>query len=301
MTEKKRVVALGFFDGVHLGHGKLIEKTAQRAAELQAEPAVVSFDVHPDTLVKGENVPLINSAFDREDIIARMFGIHSVILIRFDEKMMHMPWQEFAEYLRDELQVTHVVVGHDFRFGFKGEGTPERLKTFCEANGMGIDVIPKIEIDGVTVSSTYIRGLLLEGNVEQANVFLGHPYFLTDTVRKGFQLGRTIDAPTVNMCFAEGVLVPKHGVYAARVCFEGETRYAVTNVVVRPTVGGTTAVTVESHILDFSGDLYGRTLRIEFLKFLRPEVKFDSVDALKRQISKDETAARAFFKAADIQ
>ena len=295
MTEKKRVVALGFFDGVHLGHGALIEKTVSRAAEKGALPAVVSFDTHPDSLVKGVEVPLINSAADREKIIDRIFGVKSVILIHFDETMMHMPWQQFAEYLRDDLLVTHVVVGHDFRFGFRGEGTPERLAEFCEANDMGIDVIPKVELGGVTVSSTYIRSLLACGDVEQANAFLGHPYCLTETVQKGFQLGRTIGAPTINMRYPEGVLVPRHGVYAARACFDGKCCEAVTNVGVRPTVGGTTAVTVESHILDFSGDLYGKEVRIEFLKFLRPEQKFDSVDALREQIARDGEATKTYF------
>lgn len=295
MTEIKRVVALGFFDGVHLGHAALIEKTASRAAEKKAEPAVVSFDIHPDSLVKGETVPLINSAADREEIVERIFGIHSVILIHFDEKMMHMPWQQFAEYLRDTLQVVHVVVGHDFRFGFRGEGTPERLSAFCAANGIGIDIIPKVELNGVTVSSTYIRGLLAEGNMEEADAFLGHPYCLTDIVHRGFQLGRTIGVPTINLFFSDGVLIPKHGVYAARACFDGKCFNTVTNVGVRPTVGGTDTVNVESHLLDFSGDLYDKQVRIDFLKFLRPEQKFESIDALRQQIALDEETARAFF------
>ncbi len=295
MTERKRAVALGFFDGVHIGHAALMQKTTQRAGELGVEPAVVSFDTHPDTLVKGEPVPLIGSAADREELIERLFGIRSVILIHFNWTMMHTPWDQFAAYLRDELGAVHIVVGHDFRFGYKGEGTPERLRAFCAENGMGLDVIPAVEIDGVIVSSTIIRRQLLSGELEQANRFLGHPYTLGDTVRAGFRLGRTIGAPTINMRFPEGVLIPRHGVYATKASFDGQAHMAVTNVGVRPTVGGKDAVTVESHILDFSGDLYGRHVRLEFYAFLRDEVKFSSIQELQAQIARDEQAARAFF------
>ena len=120
MTEIKRVVALGFFDGVHLGHGALMTMTRQRGEALRATPSVVSFDAHPDVLVKGENVPLINSAADREELIGRLYGIHSVILIHFNREMMQTSWRRFAEYLRDELSAVHLVVGHDFRFGLYG-------------------------------------------------------------------------------------------------------------------------------------------------------------------------------------
>ena len=295
MTERKRVVALGFFDGVHIGHGALMKKTAQRARELGAEPAVVSFDVHPDTLVKGEAVPLIGSAADREELIDRLYGIKSVILVHFNWTMMHTPWDQFADYLRDELGTVHIVVGHDFRFGFKGEGTPERLREYGAENGIGVDVIPAVELDGVIVSSTVIRRQLLAGEVEKANRFLGHPYTLGDTVRAGFRLGRTIGAPTINMRFPEGVLIPRHGVYATKAYFDERAHMAVTNVGVRPTVGGVDAVTVESHLLDFSGDLYGRHVRLEFYAFLRDEVKFASVQELQAQIARDEEQARAFF------
>ncbi len=295
MTEKKRVVALGFFDGVHIGHGALMRATAQRAAALGVEPAVVSFDTHPDTLVKGEPVPLIGSAADREELIERLYGIRSVILIHFNWTMMHTPWDQFADYLREELGALHIVVGHDFRFGFKGDGTPERLREYCAKHGMGVDIIPAVEIDGVIVSSTIIRRQLLAGDLESANRFLGHPYMLGDTVRAGFKLGRTIGAPTINMRFSEGVLIPRHGVYATKAVFDERAHMAVTNVGVRPTVGGKDAVTVESHILDFSGDLYGRHVRLEFYAFLRDEVKFADVQALQAQIARDEAEARAFF------
>lgn len=297
MAEIKRVIALGFFDGVHLGHGALMEMTCRRSRELGVRPAVVSFDTHPDMLVKGENVPLINSAADREALIRRLYGIDSVILIHFNREMMQTTWQRFAEYLRDELSAVHLVVGHDFRFGYRGEGTPERLTVFCRGNGMGIDVIPKVQKDGVTISSTYIRSLIADGQMERANAFLGHPHTLVDTVRCGFKFGRTIGAPTINMHFPEGVLVPRHGVYAAKAYFDEAAHLAVTNVGVRPTLGGVDAVSVESHILDFSGDLYGKRVRLEFYRFLRPEVKFDDTLALQNQIQRDAQATKEYFAA----
>ena len=296
MTERKRVVALGFFDGVHLGHGALMKRAVLRAEEIGAVPTVVSFDTHPDTLVRGVEVPLIGGTAEREDILSRLYGIRDVILVHFDRAMMETPWKDFADRLRTEMDAVHIVVGDDFRFGYRGEGTAERLAAYCRENGMGIDVISRVEIDGVTISSTYIRGLLTDGEMERANAFLGHPYTLIDTVRSGFRLGRTIGAPTINMRFAPGVLQPRRGVYATKAYFDGAEYAAVTNVGVRPTVGGTDAVTVESFLLGFSGELYGKQVRLEFFGFLRAERKFDSVELLKKQIEADVKAVRAYFE-----
>ena len=265
MNEQK-VIALGFFDGVHRGHASLLRMAKQRAAELNIQPAVMSFDLHPDTLVHGAPVLLINSLEDRQDIIRRCFGIENVILAHFDESMMHMPWDVFVEdYLIRELGAAHLVCGYDFRFGDRGYGTPERLREKCRAMGIGLDVMSQVSLNGVTVSSTHIRKLLAEGKMEQANHFLGHPHTLVDHVRSGFRLGRTIDAPTINMQFPEGVLVPRYGVYAAKVFLEdGRCCEAVTNIGVRPTFSGDgERVTVESHILDFNGDLYGQKIQME--------------------------------------
>ena len=135
MPNEKRVIALGFFDGVHIGHAALLEKTKQRAEELGAMPSVLSFDVHPDTLVFHKEVPLINSSIGREEIIRRCFGIQNVVFIHFNQHVMRMPWQEFLRSLVEELQVCHIVVGHDFCFGYRGEGTAERLKSYCAENG----------------------------------------------------------------------------------------------------------------------------------------------------------------------
>ncbi len=290
-----RVVALGFFDGVHIGHSALLEKTRKLALEKGVTPAVMTFDTHPDTMIRGGPVPLINSPEDRAMIIREIFSIQDVIFLHFDQETMHMDWEEFVLRLKTDLGAVHVVAGHDFHFGYKGLGNPVRLQQKCAELGMGCDIIPKVCFEGITISSTYIRSLLLEGDMERANLFLGHPHVLTDEVRVGYKLGRTLGAPTINMRFPENVLVPRHGVYAAMVRLpDGSSHYAVTNVGVRPTVGGKDAVSVESYILDYSGNLYGQRIRLEFFKFLRPEKKFQDVATLQAQIHQDAADSAAF-------
>lgn len=298
MENQKRVIALGFFDGIHIGHAALMRRTVARAEEMDAIPTVMSFDVHPDTLVFGKEVPLINSAHAREELIQRLFGIESVVFIHFDRTVMQMPWQTFIQTLVDEMDASGFVVGHDFCFGWKGEGTAEKLAAYCAERGLGCDVIPAVTLDGRIVSSTYIRELLENGEVERANAFLGHPHTLSDTVHYGYRLGTKMGTPTINMQFPDGVLVPRHGVYAAKVYLDdGSEHCAVTNVGVRPTVSGGQRVSVESFILDYAGNLYNRQVRLEFYKFLRPEQKFQSVDELKARILHDADTTRAYFAA----
>lgn len=296
MMLKKRAIALGFFDGVHIGHAALLNKTKERAAEINAMPSVLSFDVHPDNLVFGHDVPLINDAIGREDIIRRNFGIDNVVFIHFNKHVMRMPWREFADSIISELNIGWMVVGHDFCFGYKGEGTAEKLKAYCEEQGIGCDIIPAVKLDGRVISSTYIRELISDGNIAEANRFLGHPHTLTDTVRSGYHLGHKLGTPTINMYFPEGVLVPRYGVYAAKVYIEdGSSHIAVTNIGVRPTFSDEGKVSVESHLLDYSGNLYGRQARVEFYEFLRGERKFEGVEELGKQIRLDGENARRYF------
>ena len=297
MVDIKRAVAIGFFDGVHIGHAALLEKTKQRALESGATPSVVSFDVHPDNLVFGAEVKLINSALGREDLIRRFFGIDNIVFLHFNRHMMTMPWDEFLDSLCEELNISHIVVGHDFCFGHRGEGTAEKLRDYCAGHSLGCDVIPPVTLDGRIVSSTYIRTLIENGQMEEARRYLGHPHILTDTVHSGYHLGSRLGAPTINMYFPEGVLVPRHGVYATRVCLEGDESYpAVTNVGVRPTVGSGNRVSVESHLLDYSGNLYGRQARVEFFAFLREEQQFADYEKLSAQIARDAETAREYFE-----
>lgn len=289
------VLALGFFDGVHLGHGGLLSRTRELADRLGLPAAALSFDTHPDELVFGTPVPLINSSSDREWLMHRYYGIDRVFFLHFDRETMCQPWRDFVtQTVLGKYHAAHVVCGHDFRFGDRGLGTPERLAEVCHAHGAGCDCIPEIRIDGQTVSSTLIRKLLSEGEMQRAVRFLGHPHILTGTVVSGQKLGRTIGIPTANLRLPEGVLTPRFGVYAAKACFEDQSLPAVVNIGVRPTVSGS-GVTVEPWILDYEGDLYGKALRLEFYAFLRPEQKFPSLAALRQEVLRNAAQTRAFF------
>ena len=205
MNNPGRAVALGFFDGLHLGHAALLKKVTERAAETGAHATVVTFDLHPDTLVFGKEVPLINSSAEREDIIRRIYGIDSTIFLHFNRSLMQMPWDVFLDSLVQELNITSIVVGHDFSFGYRGEGNPDRLRRWCMERGILCDVIPAVCVDGRVVSSTEIRSLLEEGRMEEANRLLGHPHMLSDFIRSGYHLGAKLGSPTINMRFPAGV------------------------------------------------------------------------------------------------
>ncbi|MBR5094787.1 MAG: riboflavin biosynthesis protein RibF [Oscillospiraceae bacterium] len=296
MREQKRVLAMGFFDGVHLGHAALLERTKLLAKEQGLMPSVLTFDQHPDTLVFGKEVPLINSAAGREEIIHRCFGIENVVFIHFDRRMMQMEWRDFLDSVVRELQVAHFVVGHDFCFGYRGQGNAERLKGYSCEHGLGCDVIPPVMLDGQIVSSTHIRELIRDGRVDEARRWLGRPHTLTDIVRSGYHLGRRLGSPTINMEIPGGVIVPRFGVYATKVYLDnGELWPAVTNIGVRPTVSQEGRVTVESHLIDYQGDLYGHRARVEFYRFLRSEIRFADRAALSDQIAKDEEDAKGYF------
>jgi len=301
MGKEKRVIALGFFDGVHLGHAALLARTKERALELDAKPSVLTFDTHPGQIVSTKPVPLINAPEGRVDLLERLYDIHDVLFLHFDTRMRQMAWADFVTALQGEFGAVHVVCGHNFRFGYGGQGTAALLAEKCQALGMGCDVIEEVAIAGEAVSSTHIRKLLQTGEIEAANRFLGHPHTLVDTVRHGYKLGRTLGAPTINMQFPKGVLELPHGVYATRVTIGDEVHFAVTNIGTRPTVAGGDRVTVESYILDFDADLYGQRVRVEFFRYLRPEMKFDGVEALKTQIQRDAEATRVWFGESGIK
>lgn len=297
MKNMKRVMALGFFDGIHVGHKSLLNKTKEMADKLGAMPSVLTFDVHPDNIVFNKEVPLINSASDREDIIRREFGIDNVVFIHFNRKVMQMDWKEFIDEIISELNVCGIVVGYDFCFGYKGQGTVDKLKEYCTQLRIDCEIVPAVKINGEIVSSTIIRKLIENGDIEKANEYLGHAHTLADTVRSGYHLGTKLGTPTINMKFPEGVMVPKRGVYAAKVFLEdGSEHISVTNIGVRPTVSDENSVSVESFILDFNGNLYDRHVRLEFYKYLRPEKKFASPDELARQINLDAETTRAYFE-----
>ena len=298
MSTPKRVIALGFFDGVHKGHGALLRTVAKVADRLGAKPCAFTFDRSPTAAITGQAVPLLSSVEDRVWLMRRYYGIEEVIVAPFDG-MQKMDWQDFvSEYLQKELGAVHVVAGHDFHFGYMGKGNPQRLQEKCRELGMGCDIIQKVEQDGITISSTYIRTLIAQGEVERADQFLGHPHTLTNRVAHGKKIGTTtLGFPTVNLLIPQGVIVPAFGVYATRVWFDGQCRCAVTNVGVRPTVEDNDGhVTVEGFILDFDGDLYGHEIRMEFYKYLRPEQCFPSMDALAAEIRRNAQQTRDYFR-----
>ena len=295
---EKTVIALGFFDGVHRGHGALLRKTAERARELGAIPAAFTFDRPPKEVVTGQPVYLINSNRDRQGLMERLYGIERVIFAPFDREMMTMPWEDFiAELLIRKYHAVHLVAGHDFRFGHKNEGDVEKLRSYCAAHGLGCDIIPRVEKDGVTVSSTYIRSLLEAGEVRRAAEFLGHYFSVEGTVRHGEGIGKKALFPTANLIPEEHIIALKRGVYATRAHLpNGETRVGVTNVGVRPTVSDKNTVTIETYLVGFDGDLYGQKLQLDFFDYLREEKKFSSTQELHDMIAQNAREAEMIVK-----
>lgn len=297
----QRIIALGFFDGVHNGHGALLRRVRERAAQLKAVPSALTFDPHPETVIFGRNTPLLSTPSDRADLMRRLYGIQDIIVARYDRRMMQTPWESFiTDHLVREYGAVHLVAGHDFHFGYRGEGTPQLLEKKCRDLGLGCDIIHPVIQEGITVSSTYIRTLVAQGEMERARAFLGHPHTLTDTVVHGKKLGSALGFPTVNLSLPGNVVVPALGVYATRIWVDDQPYSAVTNVGRRPTVDDGEALTVEGFLLDFEGNLYGKSVRVEFFKFLRPEKKFSDLDALRTEIARNVEQTRAFFRFADL-
>lgn len=290
---KDTIFALGFFDGVHIGHGALLAACRRLASEQGCAAGVVTFGSHPDTLVLGSTPHLINSPKDREWLLRERFSMDTVVTLPFDETMRTMPWQEFLTVLREKMGAVGFVCGEDFRFGYRGQGRAALLEAYCEQEGLPCAVIPDQMIDGIRVSSTYIRQQLETGDMATAVKFLGHPHILSGTVVHGRALGRKLGIPTANLRIPEGLAVPRFGVYACACLVDGVRYPAVTNIGTRPTVEGH-HVTVEPWILDYEGDLYDREITLEFHYFLRPERKFSSLEALQEEIHRNARETRQY-------
>ena len=290
----KTIYALGFFDGVHVGHQMLLKACVRLARAQGCKAAAVTFSSHPDTLVLGNTPGLINTIEDRVALL-KHFGMDEVVVLPFDKKMQACPWQEFLTMLESTYGAAGLVCGHDFRFGSRGAGNADLLVQHCREKGMPCTVVPEQKLGDVTISSTHIRNLLEAGRVEEAENFLGHPHILSGEVISGRQLGRTLGIPTANLALPEEICRLPFGVYACKATVEGETYLAVTNVGNRPTVGGH-RITVEPWLLDFNGNLYGKRLTLAFHHFLRSERKFPSLNALKEEIVKNAAETRKFFE-----
>ncbi len=283
----KKIYALGFFDGVHLGHQALLQEACRLAGHLGCEPAVYTFLNHPEALLTGAAPKLICDVRERFRLLGK-YGAKTSIGQPFDESMKNTPWDVFLESVPN---AAGFVCGSDFRFGAKGAGTAEALKDWCERRKLACTIVPPQELDGVTISSAYNSTLLEQGSVRRAPRIMGNGYRIFGTVVQGQGLGRQLGTPTANIALDGNILLPRHGVYACLAYVDDRVFPAVANVGTRPTVGGET-VTVEPWLLDFEGDLYGEFLALELVDFLRPEKKFDSLVELQAEILKNAGQTR---------
>lgn len=289
MNVDKKIFALGFFDGVHRGHQALLSRCVSLAEEMDCQAAAITFDRHPQSAFLNTPPALISTETDRV-LLLRRYGMGPVYTIPATKEVMSTNWEAFLEGLV-EFGAAGFVCGDDFRFGFRGEGNSEKLKIFCQQRSLLCVIVPEQTLDGIRVSSTYIRQQIETGDMATAVKYLGHPLVLTGEVVAGKQLGRRLGIPTANLRLPAGLVVPKFGVYICVCRIDGQRYPAVTNVGVRPTVAGE-GITVESWILDYDGDLYGRQINLEFHYFLRPERKFGSLEELKAQIHADAEETR---------
>lgn len=295
IMKEKTVFALGFFDGVHLGHQALLKACRSLADDLGCQAGVVTFTTHPDTLTARITPPLINTPQDRKALLTQ-FHMDVIRELPFDDALMRTPWQDFFGMLLD-MGAAGLVCGADFRFGSRGAGTAALLSDACQKANIPCRVIPQQKLDGQVISSTHIRTLLEAGNLKKAAKFLGHPHILSGTVISGRRIGRTLGIPTANLALPEGTVNLPRGVYACKARTEDGVYLAVTNIGSRPTVGGH-HVTVEPWLLDFDGDLYGKQLTLELYSFLRPEKTFAGLPELKAEIQENARQTRNYFEKA---
>lgn len=289
MTTNKKIFALGFFDGVHLGHQALLARCRALAAEHGCTPAAITFDRHPKSLALAKAPDLISTVRDRM-LLLQHYGMEDVALIPVVREVMSLPWQEFLQ--RPELRcAAGFVCGDDFRFGYRGEGTAEKLRTYCLERGIPCIIVSQQAIDDIRISSTYIRRQIEVGDMATAVRFLGHPYTLTGTAVRNPLPGPRLDIPKAGIRFPEGLVIPRLGVYACRVLVEGRWYAAVTNIGQSPD-----GIRVEPWILDFSGCICGREITLQFLKFLRGEENFSTSEALQGEILRNAEETRTLFQ-----
>ena len=290
------VVALGNFDGVHLGHQKIIERTVRSAAAMGLKSAVFTFSNHPSSVLgKGEPVKNILYNEEKERIIQEM-GVDYLINIPFTREILSMPPEQFVkEILVDRLRIREAYCGFNYTFGYKATGTPEVLMHEGLQHGFGIHVQEPFTIDNIVVSSTWIRKLISEGRMEEAARFMGRMYAVGGDVILGNQLGRTIGFPTMNQTIDETMVTPPNGVYITYCTYEGVRYPSITNVGNKPTVGEF-GKNIETHVFNFDQDAYGKHINVEFIRRTRPEQKFGSVEELQKQIQSDCIAARAWHR-----
>ena len=290
------VATIGTFDGVHRGHQHVLEALRRRADELALPATVITFEPTPREYFQGADAPArLTRLREKVQALAR-YGVDRVVCLRFDAKLSSISARSFEEdLLATRLGVRHMVVGHDFRYARRREGTIETLRTAGARLGFAVEEVPPFEIDGVRVSSSLIRTALEQGDLATATRMLGRPYRISGRVQMGQRLGRKLGYPTANLPLHRKV-IPLWGIFAVRVGGAGlESHPAVANLGTRPTLDGTVPL-LEVHLFDYSGELYGRTLDVDFVARLRDEVRFESLEALIEQMHRDAAEARARLK-----
>lgn len=291
-TNRKTVVTIGTFDGVHKGHQQIIRHLVETAKQENCSSLILTFFPHPRLVLQGDSsIQLLNTIEERKTLLAKT-GVDHLIVHPFDEAFSSMTAEEFIEsVLVKKLNVQQIIVGHDHRFGKNRTANFHDLVAYGKKYGFHVTQIAAEMLNEVNISSTKIRTALQEGDIQLANSYLGHPYQLNGQVQKGNQLGRTIGFPTANLAVAEAYkLIPKKGVYLVQSVLNQKKVFGLMNIGVRPTVDGKTQ-TIEVFYLDFEADLYGQQLQVELLDFIRDEQKFESLDALKIQLEKDKNWA----------
>ena len=298
-TEK--IITIGTFDGVHIGHQKILKRVVSLAQKENLVPTVLTLFPHPRmVLQKDDTIKLLNTIDERIQLLKNL-GIEEVIVKEFTKEFANLSAKDYVEQiLVDELNTKQIVIGYDHHFGKNRSANIDDLKIFAKAFNFKIEEISAQEIKDVTVSSTKIRKALNNGNIEIANSYLGYNYFISGEVVKGKGIGRTLDYPTANIAIKESYkLIPRDGVYVVKSEIEGLTIYGMMNIGTNPTVDGKTR-SIEVHFFDFDKDIYGETLRIEFLHWLRSEQKFENLEALQKQLSNDMTNALEHIKTIDV-
>ena len=285
----KTIVTLGTFDGVHIGHKKIIEKLIHSAKTSDCESLILTFFPHPRMVLREKSEIRLLNTLEEKIILLENTGLDNLIIHPFDENFSRLTAEVFvADILVAKFNIKKIIIGHDHRFGRNRTADINDLIVFGEQYGFEVEQISAQEINEVSVSSTKIRTALQEGNIRLANQYLGYDYFLNGIVVEGKKLGRTIGYPTANIAIAEDYkLLPKIGVYAVKSEIADTTVFGMMNIGTNPTVGGT-ALSIEVHFFDCNTDLYGQRLKISMLHFVRDEQKFGSLDLLKAQLAQDK-------------
>ncbi|WP_422445724.1 bifunctional riboflavin kinase/FAD synthetase [Thermoanaerobacterium sp. DL9XJH110] len=283
---------LGNFDGVHLGHQKLIKELVKQSKIRNLQSTILTFEPHPSKILRSDKAdPLLLNLKQKEKII-ESFGIDNLVLVPFTREFSKMNYKDFIyDILIEKCRARVVLVGFDYRFGYKGEGTAHVLEDICRAEGIDTVVIPPVTYEGRIVSSTLIRSLISNGDVKKAGAFLGRPFGIQGTVVYGDAVGRKLGFPTANISFSPDIVLPASGVYAVLVEWQEKTFKGVANIGTKPTFGKN-HVTLEVHLFNFNQKIYGETIEVFFIDRIRREVKFDSVSDLICQVKSDFVKAK---------